>query len=96
MEERNQQGSSTPNEDQANYNPTARNFDQTDVSGKSEPINSVNQETSGRENEKNVEDSDPPLTELDLEETGLSEEDADKIEWDSPQEQSGQPKGPGK
>ena len=32
------------NDQQANYNPTARNFDQEDVIGPSQPINNVNKE----------------------------------------------------
>lgn len=39
------------------------------------------------ENEKaeaEMEDADPPLDEEDLEETGLSVEEADQVVWDSP------------
>lgn len=78
---------------QANYNPTARNFDHTDVSGQPDRMSDQNSGSAGR-NEAISEDSDPPLTEQDLEETGLSEEDADKIEWDSPEEnERGQDRG---
>jgi hypothetical protein len=36
------------------------------------------------EEQEYVQDTDPPLTEQDLEENHLSEEEADKIEWDNP------------
>lgn len=81
MQERNQD---QPRQgDQASYNPTGRNFDQTDVSGNSESINSVNERSSTRE-EETMDDNDPPLTEQDLEETGMSDEEADQVEWDEP------------
>lgn len=39
------------NSEQASYNPTARNFDQQDVAGSSQPINEINQSKIGQENQ---------------------------------------------
>lgn len=79
MQERNQDPSKQ--KDQADYNPTGRNFDQENVSGAPESINNVNQQ---RSEEERIDDNDPPLTEQDLEETGLSGEEADQVAWDAP------------
>jgi hypothetical protein len=75
-----------PSNEEANYNPTNRNFDQSDVSGKPESINNVHEQWNTSEQHNRTEDTDPPLTEQDLEETGMSAEDADKIEWEPPRE----------
>jgi len=83
MQDKNQNPSQQ--DDQANYNPTGRNFDQSDVSGRPESINNVREDAPIRE-EETVEDNDPPLTEQDLEETGLSDEEADQVEWDEPED----------
>lgn len=47
------------NDDQANYNPTARNFDQLDVSGAPEPVggNSGDQRESTERNEEGQQNS---------------------------------------
>lgn len=87
MENKNQ---NRPSNEEANYNPTNRNFDQRDVSGKPHSINSVHEEGNMRQQENETEDTDPPLTEQDLEETGLSNEEADKIEWEAPRESESQ------
>jgi hypothetical protein len=76
--------SSPGSDDMANYNPTNRNFDQSDVSGKAEKINNPSQQSPG--GDEDLEETDPPLTEEDLEQTGLSAEEADQIEWQPPQE----------
>lgn len=87
MKDKNQSRSSN---EEADYNPTNRNFDQSDVSGKPQSINNVREQWNTREQDNRTEDSDPPLTEQDLEETGLSSEEADKIEWEPPRESESQ------
>ena len=73
-----------PREQDANYNPTARNFDQTDVSGQPERMGG----NSGSQ-EEDTKDTDPPMTDVDVKETGLSDGEADQIEWDEPGETGG-------
>lgn len=84
MQEKNQNPSQNSNA--SNYNPTARNFDQTDVSGQAKSINNIHQQSPERQDETS-DDSDPALMEQDLEETGLSDKEADQVEWDSPQQE---------
>jgi hypothetical protein len=77
---------SNPREQDANYNPTARNFDQTDVSGQPERMGGNAGSASG---EEDPEDADQPLTKVDVEETGVTNEDLDRIEWGQKGETAG-------
>jgi|GEM_PF-2143448 len=86
METRNQDSNPRKNDTNADYNPTARNFDHTNVSGKPDSMGG----DSGRSRDEDIEDTDPPLTEIDLEETGLSDDEADQIEWDEPGQSGGE------
>lgn len=77
METRDKTDNPRQEDSNADYNPTARNFDHTNVSGAPDAIG-------GNVGRGEEDDSDPPLTEQDLEETGLKDEEADKIEWEEP------------
>jgi len=70
------------NDQLANSNPTARNFQRPNDEEKEQRSPSAqNQNGAGREEEEE-EDDEPALDEQDLEENNLTDEEADNIEWD--------------
>lgn len=77
MKTRHQTDNPRQEDSNADYNPTERNFDQTDVAGAPDAIG-------GNAGRGKNEESDPPLTELDLEETALSDEESDNMKWEKP------------
>ena len=72
---------SKENDQQADYNPTARNFDQGDVTGPSQPINDVNQE---RAETAQSPAGNGPATKEDTEVSGESPREAN---WAPPEEE---------
>ena len=73
---------SVENNEQANYNPTARNFDQEDVTGPSKPINEVNQE----ETDAPKESSGRETTAKENTEANEGNEPARESNWAPPEE----------
>ncbi|MGN6568616.1 MAG: hypothetical protein ACTHJ0_11715 [Flavipsychrobacter sp.] len=67
---------------EANYNPTDRNFQRPNADN-SQLSGNINE---GADNIEEKEDTDPPLTEEDLQENNLTDQEADNIIWDKPNE----------
>src|SRR5688500_15143994 len=82
MTNRNEDKNPRQEDNNASYNPTERNFDQTDVSGEPEKMGGNTGGPAGREEDMN--DDDPALTKVDLEEDNLTVEEADQKERDEP------------
>ena len=78
METRNQESNPRQDDNNANYNPTARNFDHTNVSGKPDATGG----DSSRSRDEDIEDTDPTLKDVQKEDTGLGDDQADQIEKD--------------
>lgn len=78
METRNQESNQRQDNKNANYNPTARNFDHTNVSGKPDATGG----DSSRSRNQNIEDTDPTFKDIQKEDTGYSDDRADQTEKD--------------
>ena len=77
MESREQSNNPRQEDTNADYNPTARNFDHTNVSGTPDPVGGDT-----RSGETEDEDTTTAMTEQELEKTGLSEDEPEEKHGD--------------
>jgi hypothetical protein len=82
-------GNDQGNDQPANSDPTARNFQRPNDEEKEQRTPSSQQQNSGDEEE---DDDEPVLDEQDLEENDLTDEEADDIEWDPDADEDGEDK----